>query len=90
MSISWLAFGEPANHIDYARGDILWENTPDGTVGHARIMLPAGLWSHLLFFNQEQFLRSNTIPHPVYFPRAGFMDVDVHARDFLKLAGVIA
>lgn len=84
VSTNWLPLGEPLGDINYQRGDIIWSNTAEGTVGNARLFLPAGTWSHLLFYQQDgYFLRANVIgPHPLHFPKPGFIDVTVNAVDF--------
>lgn len=80
---------EPADDPDYERSPIAWENTPDGTIGHARIHLPKGAWTHVLFFQQNNFLRANRNAYPIVFDRPGYLDVDVKAKDFMRQAGII-
>lgn len=69
---------EPMNHRDYARGQITWETKPDGlVVGHARVCLPKGIHTHLLFCHGpvEMIIGVEQMEHPVIFDRAGFFDV---------------
>lgn len=82
-------FFEPVDDANYERAQILWENTPDGTIGRARIGLPKGVFTHLLYFQQNNFRRATKLPQPVVFDRPGWLDVDVKATDFMRQAGII-
>lgn len=85
-----IAAGEPFEDINYARGQIMWRTTADDRVlGAARIVAPAGVYSHLVFFcgpGREHPLMGDPqqLEHPVVFDRPGFIDVDPIAnQDYL-------
>lgn len=78
---------EQHGHPDYERGQIWWETHDDGTVlGRARVMLPKGVYTHLMFCNgpSEMLVAVEQLEHPVVFDRPGFFDVDpICNRDYL-------
>lgn len=70
---------EHNGHPDYERGQIWWDTMPNGDIiGHARIRLPKGAWTHLLFCHGPVglIIGAEQFEHPVVFDRAGFFDVD--------------
>jgi hypothetical protein len=78
---------EHNGHPDYERGQIHWETQPDGDiVGHARVQLPKGVWTHLLFCHgpTELIISNEKFDHPIVFDRAGFVDIGpIHNKDYL-------
>jgi hypothetical protein len=86
-STNWMPLGEPLDDINYRRGKIIWTDM----TGEARLFLPAGEWTHLLFYQQDgYFMRANVIgQHPLFFPKPGVLDVKVNAVDFLKAEGFV-
>ena len=78
---------EPMGHADYLRGQIFWETLPDDTiVGHARLCLPKGVHTHLLFCHGpvESIIGIEQLEHPLIFDRAGFFDITpIRSKDYL-------
>lgn len=78
---------EPCGHPDYSRGQITWETRPDGLiVGHARVVLPKGIYTHLMFCHGpvDLVIGVEAFEHPVVFDRPGFFDVSpIHNQQVL-------
>lgn len=74
---------EQFGHPDYQRGQIRWDTQPDGEiVGFARVLLPAGMYTHLMFCNgpSEMLVAIEKLEHPLMFDRPGFYDVHVQNK----------
>lgn len=78
---------EYAGHPDYQRGMITWEPDPGGDlIGRARILLPAGLYTHILFCHGpvEMVIGVEQLEHPLVFKTAGIFDLNpIHNRSYL-------
>lgn len=86
-STDGVTLAERVGHPDYQRGQIWWDTMPDGEiVGHARVQLPKGVFTHLLFCHAptESVIGVQQLEHPVVFDRPGFFDVDpIRNQDYL-------
>lgn len=86
-STDGVTFIEQLSHADYQRGQIFWEARPNGVVvGRARVCLPKGVHTHLLFCigPTEGIIGTERLEHPVIFDRPGFFDVDpIHHSNYL-------
>jgi hypothetical protein len=71
---------EPMRHIDYRRGQIFWETNKVTLeiTGHARVFVPKGIYTHLLFATAAQghIVDCKQREHPIDMPTAGWVDVD--------------
>jgi hypothetical protein len=72
---------EPFGVPNYERGQIDWSaNAAGEVVGKARVCLPAGVYTHYVFWAGPQQLSSvmgmTKLDEPVVFDRPGFLDVD--------------
>jgi hypothetical protein len=70
----------------YERGPITWETKDGEILGRARVVLPKGTYTHLLFCHGpcDRLAGVEQLEHPVVFDRAGFFDVDpIHNRDYV-------
>lgn len=81
-------FIEPLDGDGYQRGMITWETQPDGNIiGHARLCLPRGVHTHLLFCHGPgagMIIGIEQLEHPLVFDRAGYFDVNpIHHKSYL-------
>jgi hypothetical protein len=82
--------GAEPDDADYQRGQITWEPDDHGTVrGRARILVPAGFYTHLAFFHHPSIALMcglQTIDHPFDFRVNGNIDLEqITERDFTQL-----
>jgi len=71
---------EPINHASYERGMIRWDVMPnDELVGRARVQIPAGTWTHVLYCphpTSPQVYSAQKLAHPLVLSGAGTIDMD--------------
>jgi len=76
-------FGEPG----YERGQIFWRTEADQVVGNARVYVPKGVYTHLVFCYgpiQDMQAGSNRLEQPIIFDAPGWIDVDpIQNQDYL-------
>lgn len=85
---------EPIESPDYQRGQITWEyrkaaGFPDSILGRARILCPAGDYTHFAFFQHPTDMRVTglrKLDHPLrYTERVNTVDVDPIYNEDLQL-----
>jgi hypothetical protein len=85
---------EPSNDPVYKRGQIYWEyrsvdGLPDRILGRARIIVPAGEYTHFAFFHHPTDMRVaglRKLDHPIrYYEEENAVDVDPIYNEDLQL-----
>ena len=89
-----VALGEPYGEPNYQRGQITWTDHGDGVIlGSARIYLPKGIWTHLVFcsgWHRDAVMDGGytQMEHPIVFDRPGILNVDpIRNQDVLPRQG---
>lgn len=92
--------GEPFADPDYTRGMIMWRHEPDPqspngqrVVGSAKIWLPKGVFTHVVFFfgphSSHQVAGCNPLEQPIMFDRPGMINIDpIRNQQYLPRGGV--
>lgn len=82
--------GEPFEDLNYTRAMIQWRTEPDGDIlGSARIYIPAGIFTHIVFFSgpgREHPLMApaKKLDHPIVFDRPGVVELNpIKNTDYL-------
>lgn len=74
-----LGIGTPEPAGDYQRAQIHWELVADQPVGHARIWLPAGDYTDLVYAHAPAGVLSVShtapLPHPLHWPKSDWIDI---------------
>lgn len=81
---------EPISNPDYQRGQIIWGITAqDQILGHTRIHLPAGTWTHIVYTHHPSeplVITASKLLHPIVLHEAGYLDItDITEEDVRPL-----
>ena len=77
---------EPLGESGYERGQIEWRTEVDQILGRARVYVPKGVYTHLVFCHGpiDMQVGSNKLEQPIVFDTPGWIDVDpIQNQDYL-------
>ncbi len=81
--------GEPFEDLNYTRGMIRWRPEAGGIMGGAKIFVPKGIYTHLVFFSGPHrvhpLMGTNKFEQPLVFDRPGVVEIDpIQNQDYLS------
>lgn len=83
---------EPVFSINYQRGQIVWETdtVTRKIIGHARVYVPPGEYTHILFATAEQghIVDCKRREHPIRMDDNGWIDIDPIRKSTVLARGV--
>lgn len=65
---------EPISSPDYQRGILFWDVEAGVLLGHGRILVPAGEWTHIIYCHHPSlptFVASQRLAHPIVLDAPG-------------------